>query len=246
MAVLLLVGSGDISLSGYTKDHAKRLKAQYLKRGITAFEDRRQSNRDRVLTKHERETTLQILQTKQPKDVVALCTDEHWSTYWLGRYIQEAFGKAYKSKTSHYLLFHEANLSFHLPGKAYERSDPEVKAAWAKDTRPVLARYWREPDTVILCGDEMVLTNATTTQKIWLPRGDYPPVLEINTTKKQQSFYGFLNLKTGEQHTFVTEKQNMLVTAEVLTKVRSSTQRVSWSSSGTMPAGTRAARHRNG
>ena len=34
----------------------------------------------------------------------------------------------------------------------------------------------------------MVLTNATTLQKIWLPKGEYPPVLEINTTKKRQSF----------------------------------------------------------
>ncbi len=220
MAVLLLAGDGDISLSGYTKDHAKRLKAQYLMQGIAAFEDKRRSNRNRVLTKQERETLIQILQTKQPKDVVAASSDEHWSTYWLGRYIQEVFGKAYKSKTSHYVLFHEAKLSFHLPGKVYERSDPEVKAAWAADTKPVLEQYWHEPDTVILCEDEMVLTNATTTQKIWLPRGDYSPVLEINTTKKRQSFYGFLNLKTGQQHTFVTDKQNMLATAEVLTKVR--------------------------
>ena len=68
--------------------------------------------------------------------------------------------------------------------------------------------------------DEMVLTNATTTQKIWLPKGQYPPVLEINSTKKRQSFYGFLNLKTGQQHTFVTGWQNMHITAEILTKVR--------------------------
>ena len=158
MAVLLLVGYGGISLSGHTKDHAKRLKAQYLKHGITAFEDKRQSNRDRVLTRAEREIVIATLEASRPKDVIPSCNDEHW----LGRYIQETFGKAYKSKTSRYLLFHEANLSFHLPGKAYERSDAEVKAAWAAGTKPILQQYWREPDTVILCEDEMVLTNATT------------------------------------------------------------------------------------
>lgn len=220
LAVLLLVQGGDMAYSLYTVDHARRLKYAFLHQGTIAFEDKRRSNRNRVLTKQERETTIQILQTKQPKDVIAACTDEHWSTYWLGRYIGEMFGKAYKSRTSHYLLFHEAKFSFHLPGKLYEKSDPAVKAAWAVNTKPILEQYWREPNTVILCEDEMVLTNATTLQKIWLPKGEYPPVLEINTTKKRQSFYGFLNLKSGRQHTFVTDKQNMLVTAEILTKVR--------------------------
>lgn len=209
-----------MTYSLYTVDHARRLKYAFLRQGTAAFEDKRRSNRDRILTRSERTQVVAVLQTRQPKDVIAGCGDEHWSTYWLGRYIGETFGKAYKSRTSHYLLFKEAKLSFHLPGKAYERSDPAAKAAWVKDTTPVLERHWHEPDTVILCEDEMVLTNATTLQKIWLPRGKYPPVLEINTTKQRQSFYGFLNLKTGGQHTFVTDKQNMLVTADILIKIR--------------------------
>lgn len=220
LAVLLLVQGGDMSYSLYTVDHARRLKYAYLRQGLDAFGDKRRSNRDRILTKQERTTVIQTLETRQPKDIIPGCSDEHWSTYWLGRYIEETFGKSYKSRTSHYLLFREAKLSFHLPGKLYEKSDPAVKATWAEVTKPILKRYWNEPDTVILCEDEMVLTNATTLQKIWLPKGAYPPVLEINTTRKRQSFYGFLNLKTGVQHTFTTDKQNMLVTAEILAKVR--------------------------
>jgi DDE superfamily endonuclease len=219
-AVLLLVTHGDIELSGYTKDHAKRLKAQYLKYGIDAFRDKRTSQRDRVLTKAERTAVIDTLAAKRPKDVIAGCDDERWSTYWLGEYILGLTGKRYKSKTSHYLLFREAKLTFHLPGKQYEKSDPATKAAWIKATEPLLEQYWRRSDTVILCEDEMILTNATTTQKVWLPQGQYPPVLEINTTRKRQSFYGFLNLKTGVQHTFVTDWQNMYITVEVLTKVR--------------------------
>lgn len=84
----------------------------------------------------------------------------------------------------------------------------------------MLKRYWHEPNTVILCEDEMVLTNATTTQRIWLPQGQYPPVLEVNTAKKRQSFYGFLNLKTGQQHTCTADWQNMHITAEILSKIR--------------------------
>jgi transposase len=220
LAVLLLVSGGDMHFSVYGVDHARRLKYAYLKHGTEAFLDKRSSNRERVLTTAERQAVISVLQHRQPKDLVPGCSDEHWSTYWLGQYILAYTGKRYKSKTSSYLLFKEAKLSFHLPGKAYEKSDPERRAQWVTETTPILARYWAEPDTVILCEDEMVLTNATTLQKIWLPKGKYPPVLEINTTKKRQSFYGFLNLKTGQQHTFVADWQNMYITVEVLTKVR--------------------------
>lgn len=151
------------------------------------------------------------------------CSDEQWSTYWLGRYIHESFGKQYKSKTSHYLLFREARLSFHLPGKRYERADAEKTDAWVaqqSDGRSRLMCAWRDQGTVVFCADEMVLTSGTTLQKVWLLQGEYPPVIETSSTRKRKSFYGFLNLKTGQQHAFVTDWQNMYTTVEVLTKLR--------------------------
>jgi transposase len=223
MAVLLFVGKGDVSFSGYTKDHAKRLKGQYLKYGIDAFKDKRTSQRDRVLTKAERDQVVATLQTKQPKDVLELCADDNWSTYLLGEYIHARYHKRYKSKTSSYLLFREAKLSFHLPGKSYEKGDPVRAAAWEKTQchgRSKLMRAWADAGAVVLCEDEMVLTSATTLQKIWLPQGSYPPVVETNSTRKRRSLYGFLNLKTGAQHTFITEWQNMYITVEVLQKLR--------------------------
>ncbi|MFO0970933.1 MAG: IS630 family transposase [Candidatus Saccharimonadales bacterium] len=220
LAVLLLVQGGDMHFSVYGIDHARRLKYAYLRHGIDAFLDKRRSNRKRVLTAAERQAVIFVLQHREPKDLVPGCESEQWSTYWLGQYILAFTGKRYKSKTSHYLLFKEAKLSFHLPGKVYERSDPETRATWIETTEPLLVRYWADPNTVILCEDEMVLTNATTTQRIWLPKGAYPPVLDVNTTKKRCSFYGFLNLKTGQQHTFTADWQNMYITAEILTKVR--------------------------
>src|SRR5207302_3188952 len=51
-------------------------------------------------------------------------------------------------------------------------------------------------------------------------RGEYPPVLDVNTTKKRTSFYGFLNLKTGQQHAFVADWQNMYITAGILSNMR--------------------------
>lgn len=223
LAVLLLVQGGDMSYSLYTVDHARRLKYAYLRIGCDAFLDKRTSSRERVLTKPERETVVATLKTSRPKDVITPCTDEHWSTYWLGRYIHETFGKQYKSKTSHYLLFKEARLSFHLPGKRYEKADEERTQLWVKqqsDGRSRLMRAWRDQSTVVLCEDEMVLTSATTLQKIWLPKRAYPPVIETNATRKRKSIYGFFNLKTGQQHAFMADWQNMYLTVEVLDKLR--------------------------
>lgn len=223
MAVSLLESGSEVSLTGYTAKHAERLRRDYLRHGLTAFEDKRKNNRDRILSRPEREQVVATLQTKQPCHVMPGCGDKHWSTYWLGRYIHKTFGKQYKSKTSHYLLFREAKLSFHLPGKRYEKADDVRTAAWVKqqsDGRSRLMRDWKDEQTVILCADEMVLTSGTTLQKIWLPKRSYPPVIETNATRKRKSFYGFLNLKTGRQHAFITDWQNMYSTVDVLKQLR--------------------------
>lgn len=223
MAVLLLESGGDVTLTGYTIKHTERLRRDFKRNGTAALEDKRKSNRDRILTKPQREQVVANLRSGQPRNLIPGCVDEHWSTYWLGRYIHETFGKQYKSKTSHYLLFREAKLSFHLPGKRYEKADVEKTAAWVRqqtDGRSRLMRAWHEPNTVVFCEDEMVLTSATTLQKIWLPKRSYPPVTETNTTRKRKCFYGFLNLKTGQQHTYPTDWQNMYIAVEVLDKLR--------------------------
>lgn len=220
LAILLLVKNADMSFGVYSVDHARRLKYAYLKGGVAALEDKRINGRERILTRPERATVIAALRTKHPKDVISGCEVEHWTTGLLGLYILDQFGKRYKSKTSERLLFREAKLSWHRPGKVYEKADPAAKAAWEKEMQPVLEKHWYDGDTVILCEDEMVLTSRTTIQKIWLPKGEYPPIVETNNTRKRKNFYGFLNLKTGQEHTFDTDKQNMGVTAEVLTNIR--------------------------
>lgn len=223
-AVLLVNDEADAVLirnfTRFSKRQAFALRKAYLAHGIGVFTDHRKSNRPRVLTGTERAHVIATLKTKQPKAVVPGCTAEHWTTGLLGVYITKLTGKQYKSKTSERLLFREAKLTFHLPGKQYENADPAAKAQWEKEKRPLLKKHWSDKDTVILCEDEMVLTSRTTVQKVWLPKGEYPPVIETNNTRRRKNFYGFLNLKTGQQHAFVTEKQNMGVTADVLGKVR--------------------------
>jgi transposase len=196
------------------------IRKAYLSSGLAAFTDKRRSNRGQVLTAKEKARVITTLKTKQPKDVVTGCTAEHWTTGLLGVYIFEQFGKRYKSKTSERLLFKAARFTWHCPGKAYEKADAAAASAWITATKPVLERYWHDGNAVILCEDEMVLTSRTTIQKVWLPKGEYPPVVETNNTRKRKNFYGFLNLKTGTEHAFMTDKQNMGITAEVLAEVR--------------------------
>jgi transposase len=220
LAVSLLDTGGDVSLTGYTHKHAERLRRDFITKGIDAFEDHRKNNRDRILTAQEKQQVITILRTKQPKDVIPACTVECWTTGLLGLYIKREFSKEYKSKTSERLLFREAHLTFHMPGRRYENANEKAVATWKKTIQPILNTHWADASTIILCEDEMVLTSKTTTQKVWLPKGEYPPVIETNSTRKRKNFYGFLNLKTGQQHTYITDKQNMLVTVKVLKKIR--------------------------
>lgn len=219
-AILQYVRGGDMSLCVYTVDHARRLKRSYLNKGVEALNDQRKTDRHRVLSAPEKRHVIDIIKTKLPKEVMPGCSAEYWTTGLLGSYIEDKFGKKYKSKTSSYLLFKEAKLTWHKPGKVYEKSNPEAKAAWIETIQPILEKYWQEKDTVVLCEDEMVLTAKTTTQKVWLPSGKYPPIVEVNGRSKNKSFYGFLNLKTGQENAFITDWQNMYITVEILKKIR--------------------------
>ena len=85
--------------------------------------------------------------------------------------------------------------------------------------KPIVEKALSDPDTTVLCEDEMVLSTQTTFQKIWLPKGEYPKI-EASNKKENRSIYGFLNIKTGTEHAFKTEWQNMHITAKILKNVR--------------------------
>lgn len=211
-------GSEIQPLTGLTRTHAIHLKQRYLKEGIGVLTDKRKGKPEELLTKRQREKVEKTLKEKSPKDLGY--GHEHWSTSVLGDWIEKTFKVKYKSKTSLYLIFRKVSFSYHRPGTVYDERDEAEVAAWQKTAARKLAKLMKEKDTVILTGDEMVLTTATTIQKVWLPVGEYPKVVVKTGTRQRRHVYGFLNLRTGGEHAWKTSFQTMYVTKEILQKLR--------------------------
>ena len=220
-AVLLIDGGNAVdfieALTGYKRRQVFKYRAQFLKEGLCGIANKRKGKGKRLLSSNQRNEILTFLTTTTPKDHGYEV--EFWSTSVLAHLIQEKYGVVYKSKKAFYLLFEEAKFSFHKPGQVYEKRDEEKVLAWKEEIKPKLSKAFEEPDVVVLCEDEMVLSSTTTFQKIWLKKGEYPKV-EVSNTKKNKSIYGFLTIKKGTQHSFIRDWQNMHITVDVLKEMR--------------------------
>lgn len=205
-------------LIGYGKTQAYTIKKRYLKEGIPSLSDKRKGKPKELLTKQQREEIIETVKTKRPKDCGY--EREHWITSILGDWISRNFKVKYKSKTSLYLVFKQAQFTYHKPGRVYDKHDEKEVEAWKAETKPKLDRYLKEENTVLLAEDEMVLTTETTIQKVWLPEGEFPKIICTTGGRKRRSVYGFLNMKTGEEHAFKTEFQNMYQTKDILEEIR--------------------------
>lgn len=171
-----------------------------------------------MLTKRQREAVLKAVKEKTPKDFGY--PHAHWTSGLLGDWIEKKFKVKYKSKTSLYLIFKKISFTYHRPGTKYDERDDAEVAAWQKTATRKLNKLMKEKNTVILTGDEMVLTTATTIQKVWLPVGEYPKIEVRTGTRLRRHVYGFLNLKTGHEHAWKTNFQTMYVTKDILQKIR--------------------------
>lgn len=223
-AQVVLMLDDDISfrtvnrLTGFERTHAFRLRREYLAQGLSAFRDKRKGKPKELLTKKQRDEIVETVKTKTPKDF-GYETD-HWTTGILGHWIEEKYEVKYKSKTSLYLVFRKAVFTYHKPGRVYDKHDEAEVGRWRRSNKPKLKRYWHEKSTVILSADEMILTTETTIQKVWLPQGEFPKIACTTGGRKRRNVYGFLNVKTGQEHAFKTGLQNMYVTRDILEEIR--------------------------
>lgn len=208
------------SLTGFKRRQPFRLRDKYLRLGLKALNDRPKGKPKELLTRKQLAEIIKLVKEKRPKDLdTYFRDDEFWSTGILGKFIERHYGIKYKSKTSLYVIFKRASFTFHKPGRVYEKHNDDEVAQWKQENEERIFKAMEDKNAVILTEDEMILSTQTTFQKIWLPEGEYPRV-EISNTRKNRSVYGFLNIKTGDEHAFKTEKQNMFITVEILKKIR--------------------------
>lgn len=223
-AVLLInrkVGAAAVrAMTGYGRTRAFILRKRYLAQGIEVIRDHREGQPKELLTKRQRAAIIATIQTKKPRELDTYYQNyEHWTTGVLGAYIKRSYGVAYKSKTSHYVLFKQAKFTYHKPGRVSERRSEKEVEEWRVEAKKQIKQAWDDQEVVILAEDEMHLSTQTTVQKIWLPQGEYPKI-EVARKRDARSIYGFLNIKTGTEHAFKTKWQNMYITATIIHEVR--------------------------
>lgn len=220
-AILMLDQGQEIEtiklVTGLGRSRVFGLRKGYLENGKKCLEVKPRGI-NRLLTKKQLRDIVKTVKTQSPKEA-GFGNYEFWNTGILALHIEEKYHVRYKSKTSYYLIFKRVRFTYHKPGRVYQKHDPVKVKLWRKETTPKIRRFWKDPNTVILCEDEMKLSTQTTFQKIWLPQGKYP-LVTVSNKKEGRSIYGFLNSKTGEEHAFKTPWQNMYITADQLIKIR--------------------------
>lgn len=204
-------------MTGFSRSQIFELRKKYLEKGISSIEDPTRKNPKELLAKKDRDEIVETIKTKKPEDIGY--HSDFWTTTIVGDWIKKKYKVKYKSKTSIHLIFKKASFSFHKPGRVYQKRNEEEVVEFRKKANKILKKAMKEKDTAILCEDEMVLSTQTTFQKIWLPKNEYPKI-EVSNNKKALSVYGFLNIKTGQEHAFKKDWQNMYITVEVLKKLR--------------------------
>jgi len=196
---------------------AVKLRKRFIKDGLDAIKNKREDKKPRsLLTRNQRKQLATVLVRDTPIKYGYDCS--YWTTWILSHLIFEQYGVKYKSRTSIYVIFKESKFTYHKPERVSCRHNQKLIDEWKKTKRTIMKKAFKNNNTVILTGDEMVLSTQTTVQKVWLPQGEQAFV-DVTINRKSCSIYGFLNVKTGQEHAFKTKKQTMQITCKILDKI---------------------------
>jgi transposase len=201
-----------VEITGLKKSAIFKWRARFIRKGIDALKDKEKKSRE-ILTKGQIRETLKVLSKQSPRDFGY--DANFWTVSILAHRIKEQYNVQYKTKKPLYLLFKRAKFSFHKPGQHYRNRNQQEIDEWTKKTTPIIEQYLQDPETVVLTGDEMILSTQTTFQKIWLPINSFPKI-DVSNKRMNRSVYGFLNVKNGVEHAYKTAWQNSTVTCKVL------------------------------
>lgn len=205
------------NLTAYSRRQCFDIRKNYLIKGLSAIEDKNRKNPKELLTNKQRNEITEIVKAKTPRDCGY--DSDYWTTSILADLIWRQYKIKYRSKTSIYIIFKQAKFTFHKPDRLYQARNEEEIEQWKKEAEIKVKKTLSEKNTIVFAADEMSLSTQTTTQKIWLPQGEYPKI-EVATKRDARSIYGFLNIKTGKETAFKTKWQNMYITSDVLGELR--------------------------
>lgn len=220
LAILLVDNEADSKLikklTEYDKKYASNLRRKYLKRGIDALRDREGKRPRALLTKGQRQEIVKIITTTTPK--IFGIDEDCWTTAILGALIKEQYGVQYRSRTPLSILFKDAKFTYHKPDKQYRARNQKVIDQWIETNKPIIKDALNDTKIVILVADEMMLSTQTTTQKIWLPKGDFPKI-DVSSKRQIRCVYGALNIKNGREHAFKYKGANSEASCDFLNQL---------------------------
>ena len=203
------------TMTGYSKGFASTLRKRYREKGLEAIKEKGR-NPKKLLTKTQLVEIQKAVMETLPK--AHGINSDFWSTSVLAVFIKTKYNVVYKSKTSYHIIFKDASFTYHKPDKKYKGQSREVIDRWYKETVPLIRNELEQAGRVVFAGDEMILTTQTTTQKVWLPEGKRIYV-EASNKREKCCIYGFLNVKTGQEHSFKTNYTNSLTTCDILRRL---------------------------
>jgi transposase len=203
------------TVTEYSKNFASKLRKRYQEKGLPGILIKKKEPR-LLLTKRQLAEVQKTVREHLPNEYGI--NANFWSTSILAEFIRRQYNVKYKSKTSYYLIFKKAKFSYHKPDKQYHERKPNVIEKWKQEVAPLIKQEIEKPGQVVLAGDEMILTTQTTTQKVWLPEGKNVKI-EASNKREKRCIYGFLNVKTGQEHAFKTDYTNSITTCNILKKL---------------------------
>lgn len=176
-----------LTMTGLKRTTAVKIRKLFLKTGISALKSKRKDKKSKgLLTKNQRAEIKEMLHSKTPRDYG--WNWDYWVPSILAQLILELYGVKYKSKTSMYVIFKQSKFTYHKPEKIYKKRDQAAIDKWKIENAPIVQAALKDPETIILVEDEMIITSQTTLQKIWLPEGEQPSI-ECSNVRKRRSIY---------------------------------------------------------
>jgi len=220
LAILLVDKNSDSELikniTEYDKKYALSLRRKYLKKGIEALNDRKGKTPRALLTKRQKEEVIKIIMTVTPKSFGI--DEDYWTTAILAALIKEQYGVQYKSRTPLSILFKEARFTYHKPDKQYRARNQQAINQWIETNKPIIENELNDNNAAVLVADEMMLSTQTTTQKIWLPKGEFPRI-DVSSKRQIRCIYGALDIKNGREHAFKNRGANSKASCDFLNQL---------------------------